>query len=96
MAPQMWMLAASISFLEKPRAGSISKVKSLSSLVGEAEHVAAEILAERELVEDELDVEGRLAAPVLSVSMFSSVKPLAFSEAGLIAGAWSRLPWPTA
>ncbi|MCY1238823.1 hypothetical protein D9M72_515810 [compost metagenome] len=32
----------------------------------------------------------------LTASTFSSVKPLAFSVDGLIAGAWFRLPWPTA
>ncbi len=32
----------------------------------------------------------------LTAAILSSVKPLALSEPGLMAGAWLRLPWPTA
>ena len=58
MAPQTWMLAASISRLEKPSAASRSKVGERQVLGGDAELVAAELLAQRPLVEGELDVEG--------------------------------------
>ncbi|MNV46229.1 hypothetical protein D3C71_1380530 [compost metagenome] len=37
-----------------------------------------------------------LFSAALTASIFSSVKPLAFSVEGLMAGAWLRLPWPTA
>ena len=52
------MLAASISRLENPSAAKRSSVGRGEILGGDAELVAAEFLAERPLVEDELDVEG--------------------------------------
>jgi hypothetical protein len=80
IAPQTWMLAASISALVKPRwAAGRSRVVQL--LVGNRACLA-EILAQRPLVEDELDVEGA-PEPARSFDL-SSVKPLAFSVDGLM------------
>ena len=58
MAPQTWTLAASISRLVKPMAASRSKLRIVDLAGVEAERLDAELLAERPLVEHELDVEG--------------------------------------
>ncbi len=51
------MLAASISRLEKPSAASRSNVGEASVLGADVQRLEAELLADRPLVEDELDVE---------------------------------------
>ena len=59
IAPQTWMLAASISRFVKPRAREHVEGDIVELLVGEAEDLLAELFAQRPLVEHELDVEGR-------------------------------------
>ena len=58
MAPQTWMLAASISRLVKPRCGEQVEARRGEVLGVDAEFVAQEVGAERPFVEGELDVEG--------------------------------------
>ena len=58
MAPQTCSLAASISFLEKPRCAQQVEAGLVQLLGRDLQRVGEELLAERPLVEDELDVEG--------------------------------------
>ncbi len=63
MAPQTWMLAASMSFLREAEEGQQVEVHVAELLGGDAERFE-EIGAQRPLVEDELDVEGGLGRGV--------------------------------
>ena len=95
MAPQTWMLAASISFFEKPSAGSISKEKSFNCSSVSLRTSLQKSSPSVHLLKTNLMSKADLSA-ALRAAIFSSVKPLARSEPGLTPGAWFRLPWPTA
>jgi hypothetical protein len=73
-----------MSFFEKPMAESMSK-EIVHLLVGEAEHVLAEVLAQRPLVEDELDVEGGLGGAVDRLDLLVG-EALGLERAGVDAG----------
>ncbi len=95
MAPQTWMLAASISRLVKPSAASRSKVGRGELLGGDAELVAAELLAQRPLVEGELDVEGGRQR-LLDLGDGFVGEALGLQRRVVDAGRLRQVPWPTA
>ncbi|MCY1307180.1 hypothetical protein D9M70_570840 [compost metagenome] len=95
IAPQTWMLAASMSFLEKPMCSS-----RLKSICASCSSVTFSVPLRKSApsvhwLKTNLISKADFRA-ALTASIFSSVKPLTFSVEGLIAGAWLRLPWPTA
>ena len=86
IAPQTWTLAASISAFEKPR--KLQQVEATCRRAARRSTFSVaceEVLAERPLVEDELDVEGGLQAALDRFDLLVG-KPLAFSEPWVDAG----------
>ena len=89
------MFAASISRLLKPRAASRSKVGEASSSARNAELVAAEVFAERPLVEGELDVEGGRQR-LLDLGDGLVGEALGLQRGVVDARRLASVPWPTA
>ena len=96
MAPQTWMLAASISRLVKPRCGEQVEARRGEVVGVDAEFVAQKSAPERPFVEGELDVEGGRQR------LFQLLDRLRRKALGLERGvvdrrrAWPSVPWPTA
>jgi hypothetical protein len=90
--PADMVLAASMSAFEKPRWREHVEGRVVQLFVGDAEGLGAEVLAQRPLVEDELDVEGGLGRRLDRFSISAGPKPLAFSEPWVDAGAWLSVP----
>ncbi len=85
MAPQTWMLAASISALVKPRKGKSSKVGSSSFSAGTFRASVRKSAPSAHLLKANL-MSKALASDASSPSSFSAVKPLARRLVWLIAG----------
>ena len=97
IAPQTWMLAASISACEKPRCVSRSKDGSSSCSAGTLSAPVRKSSPSVHLLKTNLMSKAEVERRLAPASIFSSVKPRALSERvvdGRAPGA--SVPWPTA
>ena len=95
IAPQTWIVGGLDLALGEAECASRSNAGEAITSAGDAELVLQEVLAERPVLKANL-MSNAVGSAFSILAIASSVKPLAFSVAWLMPGAWPSEPWPTA